>query len=108
RLEDITGQAEVALRPFRFARCSRDMGADGGTHGEIERHQSQAAAFAGYVEIAVEHQIGEFAVSLVDQVHQQKGQIVEHVDRGYRVVEFNRVEQRRLAVEEADIAQMQI
>ena len=42
------------------------------------------------------------------KVHQQEGQVIEDVDVGYLVVEFDAVEQARLAIEHADVAQMQI
>ena len=42
------------------------------------------------------------------EIHQQKGEIVKHVDAGQRVGEFEAVEQGRLAIEQADVAQMQI
>ena len=42
------------------------------------------------------------------QVHQEKRQVVEHIDRGEVVVELNRVEQRGLAVQHHDVAKMQI
>ena len=42
------------------------------------------------------------------QVHQQEGEIVEHVDAGDGIVELDGIEQPRPPVEEHDIAQMQI
>ena len=42
------------------------------------------------------------------QIHQQKGEIVENVDSCDLVVELDAVEQARLAVEKADVAQVKI
>src|SRR5215471_14645477 len=42
------------------------------------------------------------------QIHQQKGEIIENVSTGQRIVELKAVEQRRLPVKEADVAKMQI
>ena len=42
------------------------------------------------------------------EIHQQKGEIVEHVDGGEPVVELDGVEQDRRAVDLDDVAQMQI
>ena len=42
------------------------------------------------------------------QVHEQEGEVVEHVDRRHGVVEFQAVERRRTALEQADVAQMQV
>ena len=46
--------------------------------------------------------------SALAEIHQQKGEIVEHIDRGEPVVEFDRVEQDGRAVDLDDVAQMQI
>ena len=48
------------------------------------------------------------AQSTVDQVHQQEGEVVEHVAGGDPVVELDGVEQHRLAVDQHDVAEMQI
>ena len=42
------------------------------------------------------------------QVHQQERQVVAHVDAGDLVVELDRVEERRPAVQQHDVAQVQI
>ena len=42
------------------------------------------------------------------QIHQQKGEIVQNVDAGESVREFEAIEQGWLAVDQADVAQMQI
>ena len=43
-----------------------------------------------------------------DQVHQQEREVVEHVDGGETGVEFDGVEQRRPAVDQDNIAEMQV
>ena len=42
------------------------------------------------------------------EVHQQERQVVEHVDAGDVVIEFDGVEQRGTPVEQHDIAEMEI
>src|SRR5690606_33116202 len=42
------------------------------------------------------------------EIHEQKGEIVENVDRGDVVVELDAVENHRLAADQRHIAQMQI
>ena len=44
----------------------------------------------------------------LEQVHQQEGQIVKHVAGGDDVAELDGVEQHRLAVDQHDIAEMEI
>ena len=60
------------------------------------------------IEIAVEHDIGEIVQVALDQIHQQKRDIVKHVDAGHRVVELDAVERRRAILEQADIAKVKI
>jgi hypothetical protein len=59
-------------------------------------------------EIAIEHDIGCYRQFALDQVHQQEGEIIEHVAGGDPGVEFDGVEQHRRAIEQNDIAKMQI
>ena len=42
------------------------------------------------------------------QIHQQKGEIVAEIDRGHFLVEFQRIEGQRRALEQTHIGQMQI
>ena len=56
----------------------------------------------------VEQPVGRAAKAALLQIHQQEGEIVEHVAAGDLVGEFDRVEQGRLAVDEDDVAQMQV
>ena len=42
------------------------------------------------------------------EIHEQEGKVIEYVDRSDLVIEFDAVEELRLTVQEADIAQMQI
>ena len=59
-------------------------------------------------QITVEHDICGCGKSALDQIHQQKGEIVEHVAGRDTVVEFDGVEQHRLAVNQDDVAEMQV
>src|ERR1019366_6264075 len=60
------------------------------------------------VEIAIEHDIGGLRQLALDQVHQQEGEIVQHVAGGDLGIEFDGVEQHRRALEQHDIAEVQI
>ena len=42
------------------------------------------------------------------EIHQQKGEVIKDVDRSELVGEFEAIEQGRLALEQADIAEMQV
>ena len=84
------------------------MRAHGGPNGHQERDQRQAVLLVARVEIAVEDQVGIGARSAVPQVHQQEADVVEDVGRRHALVELEAVEQRRLAVDEADVAKMQV
>ena len=42
------------------------------------------------------------------EIHEQEGEIVEHVDRGERIVELDGVEQNGLALDLDDVAQVEI
>ena len=80
----------------------------GGSHRHEEGQQREAPFIMGFIEIAVHHKIGEIRQAAMPQVHQQECEVVEHVYGGDLVVELDAVEQARRAIEEADIAQVQI
>ena len=42
------------------------------------------------------------------EVHEQEGEVVEHVDRGERIVELDRIEQDGLALDLDDVAQVKV
>ena len=44
----------------------------------------------------------------LDQIHQQECEIVEHIARRDQRVEFDRIERHGLAVDQRDIAEMQV
>ena len=44
----------------------------------------------------------------VPEVHQQKRQVIDHIDTGNLVVELDTVEQRRLTVQQDDVAEVQV
>ena len=58
--------------------------------------------------VAVEHDIGRLRQLALEEVHQQKGEIVEHVARADDGAEFDGIEQDRLAVDQHDIAEVKI
>ena len=84
------------------------MGADRRAQRHEEGQKRQAVGLVARVEITIERDIGEMFQPEAPEVHQQKGEIVERVDLRERIGEFDAVEGRRLALEEADVAQDQI
>ena len=52
--------------------------------------------------------LAEIVEPAMVEIDQQEGEVVKRVDAEEALVEFDAVEQRRLAVEEADIAEVQI
>src|SRR5208282_6743312 len=59
-------------------------------------------------EVAVEHDICGLRQTTFQQVHQQEGEIVEHVAGGDDLAELDGVEQNRFAVDQHDVAKMKI
>ena len=56
----------------------------------------------------IEQRVGLDRQSAPEQVHQQEGEVVPDVDARERVVELDGVEQRRRAVEQHDVAEMEV
>ena len=54
--------------------------------------QHEAVLIVGLVEVAIGDEIGEIGKAAMPQIHQQKGEVVEHVDGGDLVVELDAVE----------------
>lgn len=77
-------------------------------HGKKQRQQRQTPDLVGNVEIAVDKQVRERTHIPVPQIHQQESEVVENVGGGHLLIEFEAVEQHRLAVDLHDVAQMQI
>ena len=73
-----------------------------------EQHQRVAGGFAGRVQISVEEGVCRRPLVEMDQIHQRKRQIIEDVSRGNNRVEFDGIEHDRLAVDEDDVAEMEI
>ena len=59
-------------------------------------------------QIARQQQVGGGAQVALPEIHQREGEIVENVAGGDVGIEFDRVEQHRLAVDDRDVAQVQI
>ena len=59
-------------------------------------------------QIAVEQAVGGAPHAALLEVHQEEGEIVEHVAAGDRVGKLDRVEQDGLAADDRDVAQMQV
>ena len=93
-----------ALHPRR-----RDLGADRSAHRQEERQRRQRIQIfvpARFGKVAVEHDIGRLRQLALEQVHQQKSEIVKHVARADDVAEFDGVEQHWPAVDQRDIAEV--
>ncbi len=88
--------------------CRRDMRPNGGTDRHEEGYERQAVRLVAFIEVAIEDDVREPALVPMPQVHQEKGQVVQDVDRCQGLVEFKAVEQRGLAIDQADVAQDQI
>ena len=96
----------ISRRPRRSGRG--DVGAHGGAHRHEEGQEGKAVLVVRSVEIAVHHEVGELRQAAMPQVHQQEGEVVEHVDRGDRSLNSMQSKSVGTAVEEADVAQMQV
>src|SRR5262249_40054422 len=84
------------------------MAADAGMHRHEKRQQLRTDAFPCHVEIAVKDQGRPARKTAMAQIHQQEGEVIEHIDAGERAVEFNAVEERRPVAELADVSQMEV
>ena len=77
----------------RSVHCRRrDMRPDRGAQRREERHRRQPFILAGQIEVAVQYEIGKIRVPAVLEIHQQEGKIIQDVDRGERVREFEAIE----------------
>ena len=79
-----------------------------GANSHEERQEHEAVFIVGLVEVAIGDKIGEVGKTAMPQIHQQESEIIEHVDSGDLVIELDAVEQSRLTVQHADVAQVQI
>ena len=89
----------------------RHLGADRRTHRHEEgqgAERVEVAVALGLGEIAIEHGVGGVRKPALDQIHQEKSEVVEHVTGSDQRIELDRVEQHRLAVDQRDIAEMQV
>lgn len=86
----------------------RNVGPDGGAQGQHQRQQRKALHLRPLFAIGVQHDVGEAPVPPVVQVHEQERQIIEGVDDGEGIIEFDGVEQDGLAVVKSHVAQVQV
>ena len=78
---------------------------------QAQRHGRQAleVEIAGRPpQVAVEHKICAQPPAPALEVHQQKGEVVEQIDGGERLVELDGVEQHRLPLPEHDVVEVQV
>ena len=76
--------------------------------GRVARPFSSRSISGKPHRIAVEDQVRLRRKTLLPQVHQQEGEIVEDVDGGDQLVELDGVERGRHAIEERDVAEMEV
>ena len=79
-----------------------------GPAGQEERQRRKAAIIVRLFQISVQNRICAPAQAVAIQVHQQECEIVNRIDTGELVAEFDGVERHRFVVEETDIVQMQV
>jgi hypothetical protein len=65
-------------------------------------------SFIAPPEISVHHDVGSLSQAAFPEVHQEECQIVEHIPRRNGLVEFHRIEKRRLAIQEDEVSKMQV
>ena len=106
RVEIGLGRGQQGFGVITAARC--DMGADEGAHGQPQRQSPQQSHIAAAGDVAVHHPIGGGAAPALVEVHQQEGEVIAGVDTGQILGKFQRVEGRGPALDQAEIAQMQI
>ena len=87
-----------------------DLGADRRAQAHEEGQGGEPVEFVRPAEreIARQQPVGRGALVALPQVHQREGEIVEDVAGGDVGVERDRVEQGRLAVDQRDVAQVQV
>ena len=58
--------------------------------------------------VGIQHRVGGLAIAAGIEIHEQEGEIVEHVDGGERLAELERIERHRRVVDEHDIAEVEV
>ena len=84
------------------------MGANRRPDGHEERDEPEPIGFVRLVEISVQQGVCQLLLVPVPQIHQQEGQVVQHVDGREVLVEFKTVEQGRGAMPQADVAKDEV
>ncbi len=69
-----------------------DLGPDQGPMRDIEAQQSQSAEIAGDAEVGVQESVGEVASFVRQEIHEQEGRLVDHVDSPHWQRELETVE----------------
>ena len=100
-------RAGASTRTLRHAQ-SRDFGAYQRAIDEIEAQYGEAAVISRLLEIRVQKAVPEIGATAVVEVHHREGNFADHIDPAHRRVELDAVEDRELAVDAGDIAQMQV
>jgi len=106
----VRASASSASRVARSARAAaaQVVWARIAARQDKQRHRRQTADISADAKIAVENFVGAVPVSAKFEIHQQEGNIVQHVDDRDIIVELDVVEQHRLATDQADFARVEI
>ncbi len=75
---------------------------------QVIAQHGKSRVIPGLLQIGVEKAVGEPRQLAVEQVHDQERDLVHDIDPPERLVELDAVERRRLAVDERDVAQVQV
>ena len=93
----------------------REVGSDkcahAGAGGEKQRQRCKAREVllcTAQLQVAVEHGIGRRPFAIAPQVHEQEGEVVEHVDGGDLLAELDGVEELRRPILHDDVAAMHV
>ena len=117
-LEGLPGESEISTglldlgRPRLAAQHAgveaRHLRPDRRAHRKEQRQKSEARVVLGAIMVGLEQRARVRGQAAPDQVHDQEGEVVEHVDAGELLVELEAVEQNRPALEEHDVGEVQI
>src|ERR1700751_1716539 len=84
------------------------MRADRGAQRQKERQRRKPVILRGAVQVTVENPISQMRQPAMLKIHQHKCEVIEYVDAGEVFGELQAIEQGRLAVEEANVAKVEI
>ena len=102
------GHGGVQIVQPAIAAAGLHMGSDHGAHRQERRQQPNQRRIAIPPDITAQHPVGGGAGHTALQIHQQEGKVIAEVDGRQVLIELQRVERRRAAVPNQQVAQMQV